>query len=402
MEDLPSSSKWVTDNFVLGDVLGSGTFGKVYTVECRKKPNTLYAMKEISRCSQPKFIASEMKIMKQLGGSHNVMGLHAAYREKDRVFLVMDHFPHDPLKTLLGVMTTREKIDYMKNLLISLDYLHRNNIIHRDVKPANFLYNRESKKYALIDFGLSQNYICSPTINNSKENAPLPKSPRKRASKCLSLSSNVGEPVDNKRLKSSPSGCECYGLSTVCQHCTSRAQKVVNKAGTPGFRAPEILLKFDQHLQTPALDIWSTGVTLMGLLFRRHPVFRPADDFEAIVQIAQLISSQALVDAANKRGVSLQMPNFPGIDLVKLVRVVRPGLDSFEEGPADRCDPCARLIYRNTKGKCLCKSGEASSIEGLSEEERLCLELLTHCLQPDPVFRFTASMLINMIVDQGF
>ena len=28
--------------------------------------------------------------------------------------------------------------------------------IFRDIKPSNFLYDRENKKYALVDFGLAQ------------------------------------------------------------------------------------------------------------------------------------------------------------------------------------------------------------------------------------------------------
>ncbi len=35
--------------------------------------------------------------------------------------------------------------DYIKNLLISLDRVHKFNIIHRDVKPSNFLYCRAKK-----------------------------------------------------------------------------------------------------------------------------------------------------------------------------------------------------------------------------------------------------------------
>ncbi|CAI4233300.1 unnamed protein product [Auanema sp. JU1783] len=397
-DELPSSSKWVTENFVLGDILGSGTFGKVYTVECRKKPNTLYALKEISRGSLPRYIASELKIMKQLGGSHNVMNVHAAFREKDRVFIIMDHFPHDSLTTLLGSMTESEKIDYMKNLFISLDFLHKNNIIHRDVKPANFLYNRRARKFALIDFGLSQAYEPKPMISNRENSIRNVLSPRKRASKCLALS-DQGDDFDTKKRKLT---CDCTGVSQVCHHCVHRPNKTVNKAGTPGYRAPEILLKFDNCFQTPAIDIWAAGITLMGLLFRRNPVFRPADDFEAIAQLCQVFGSAPLEEAARLRGTTLIMqPSCPGVDLAKLMKAVRPGIEVLD-GPGDRCNTCAKMFFENVKGRCLCKSGEPCSLEGLNEEERLLIDILIHCLQVDPVNRFRADMILDLIEMRRF
>lgn len=45
----------------------------------------------------------------------------------------------------------------MRSLFISLAHLHNHNVIHRDVKPSNFLYAPENGGRAvLLDFGLAQ------------------------------------------------------------------------------------------------------------------------------------------------------------------------------------------------------------------------------------------------------
>ena len=52
-------------------------------------------------------------------------------------------------------MSMEEIKIYMFKLLDCLDAIHNFDIIHRDVKPDNFLYNPKTKKCLLIDFGLS-------------------------------------------------------------------------------------------------------------------------------------------------------------------------------------------------------------------------------------------------------
>jgi cell division control protein 7 len=45
---------------------------------------------------------------------------------------------------------------YMKSLFTSLEIIHSLDMIHRDVKPANFLYCPNEDSFSLIDFGLSE------------------------------------------------------------------------------------------------------------------------------------------------------------------------------------------------------------------------------------------------------
>ena len=45
---------------------------------------------------------------------------------------------------------------YMCTLLRALADIHSRGIIHRDVKPANFLFDYESGEGVLCDFGLAE------------------------------------------------------------------------------------------------------------------------------------------------------------------------------------------------------------------------------------------------------
>ena len=48
---------------------------------------------------------------------------------------------------------------YMLALIKSIEIIHKIGIIHRDIKPDNFLYNFDTDQFMLIDFGLAEVYI---------------------------------------------------------------------------------------------------------------------------------------------------------------------------------------------------------------------------------------------------
>ncbi|PIO56985.1 hypothetical protein TELCIR_21614, partial [Teladorsagia circumcincta] len=112
-----------------------GSFGKVWTVECRKKPAQLFALKVPAPGFNPKHIAME-------------------------------------LKSLIHKIPLEEALEYMRNLFIALHHIHRYRVIHRDIKPANFLYNRAERRYLLVDFGLSHFVTSNSSRKRLSDNSP--------------------------------------------------------------------------------------------------------------------------------------------------------------------------------------------------------------------------------------
>lgn len=68
------------------------------------------------------------------------------------------------------------------------------------------------------------------------------------------------------------------------------------RAGTPGFRAPEVLVR--SFHQTTAIDVWSAGVMMCCLLARRRVLFRCRDDWENLAQVMVLLGVDRVTAAA--------------------------------------------------------------------------------------------------------
>lgn len=94
--------------------------------------------------------------------------------------------------------------------------------------------------------------------------------------------------------------CGCAGRGGVCAACQSRAAPRAPRAGTQGYRPPEVLLKVPT--QTTAVDIWAAGVVLASVLCARYPFLRAADDVSALAEVADLVGTRALHRAAAALG----------------------------------------------------------------------------------------------------
>ena len=284
----------ISSNFNMIKCIGRGTFGIVMLGEMKHAPNVKCAMKYLmpTTCI---YAHSEIKALRIIGKHTNVVELITAVRHEDQVVLVFPYFEHDHFTCFLKSVNLVDVKFYMLSLLSALAYIHSKGIIHRDVKPSNFLYNRQHRTGKLIDFGLA-NHLTMPHMVHRKNTV-------------------FKKPCTLKKCKVKQIHC-CHDDASVCDVCMSRRPKKVLRSGTPGYRAPEILLGYAH--QSTSIDIWSAGVILLSLLSKKYPFFCPPNDLHALAEIIQIFGSDVCVHAAQKLGISLNSSEYsPGISLDK-------------------------------------------------------------------------------------
>ncbi|KAJ1299632.1 hypothetical protein OPQ81_011982 [Rhizoctonia solani] len=74
----------------------------------------------------------------------------------DQVVAILPYFYHQDFRDYFRKMTPVDSAIYLRSLFTALSHVHRHGIIHRDIKPTNFLYNATARRGVLVDFGLAE------------------------------------------------------------------------------------------------------------------------------------------------------------------------------------------------------------------------------------------------------
>ena len=90
---------------------------------------------------------------------NNIVTVYDMGEEQDFAFIAMDYVSGVPLsdyttvETLLPVPEVYRIIEIVAQ---ALDYAHQQNIVHRDIKPGNVMYNPNDKQVKITDFGIAR------------------------------------------------------------------------------------------------------------------------------------------------------------------------------------------------------------------------------------------------------
>ena len=144
--------------------LGEGSFGKVYKAEFNGE---YFALKFEQRGHGQSLLESEATIMSYLKGP-NIPVIKSFGYSGDYNILVMQLMG----KSLEDIFNKRSKFSVKTTAMLGhqmvtvLQYIHDRHIIHRDIKPDNFVMgaNENNAKLYLLDFGLAKKYRSSRTL----------------------------------------------------------------------------------------------------------------------------------------------------------------------------------------------------------------------------------------------
>jgi serine/threonine protein kinase len=174
--------------YVLGDLIGTGSFGSVFSARERGKSGSfavrIVALKDEQSSGEAnpqtgrrlREFRNEVDAAWQASSHPNCVHVYASFDDDLFGYLVMELCPYD----LLGAFKSEPELNeltlaqYFRGMLSALRHIHGQRIVHRDVKLRNFLLSGSSAERVvkLCDFGLATRLPDSGSLSGVKGTVP--------------------------------------------------------------------------------------------------------------------------------------------------------------------------------------------------------------------------------------
>ena len=313
--------------YVLGSVLGAGSFGVVR--ECTERSTRRrYAVKSIPKTPKngkctPRYLLklqTEVDAMDQLGASLDAVYLKDVFEDDVAVHLVMELCAGGSVLERLkeGEYNERQAAEVMRAVLRFLSQCHAKGLVYRDVKPENFLLLHRNNDEATDDESDEEESVAASVASGaagiwaniqravgfSKESATstAPSSSSSRLSAAASGSSSrskasgrggsrslkFSDAEDGFSSATGSGGGGGSGGGSSTRHAYNHSElgspvkatdfglsirhrpgepRLKSRSGTPAYMAPEVI---EQNYNEKA-DIWSAGIMMYQLLTGKFP-----------------------------------------------------------------------------------------------------------------------------------
>ena len=164
----PLIGQKLLNKYTLIKKLGEGSFGSIYSA---KSQHNWYAIKLESRSHGQNLLENEACIMCYLRGKR-IPAIKSYGNDRHFNILVMELMGKSLEEIFESLPKKKMTINCVAKLGLQmiqiLEYIHNKHIIHRDIKPDNFVMGRgdKSKYLYLLDFGLAKKYRSSTTLSH--------------------------------------------------------------------------------------------------------------------------------------------------------------------------------------------------------------------------------------------
>ncbi len=217
--------------------LGRGGMGVVYLahelrldrlVAIKLLPPTLAA----DEATRERFL-NEARTAARLAHPH-IVPIHAVDTVEGHVFYVMTFVDGETLSERVarrGPLSPREAARLLREVAWALAHAHAQGIVHRDIKPDNILFDRESGRAIVADFGIAA--AIGPNRDGVAGTPPF-----------MSPEQILGEPLDARS--------DLYGVGATAFFALS---------GRAPFEGSDVSV-MTRHLNDPAPSLASVGITV--------------------------------------------------------------------------------------------------------------------------------------------
>jgi serine/threonine protein kinase len=152
----------INNKYKLLNKIGEGTFGSIYKGEnCRKREEVAIKVEPILNGTT--LLKNESNIYQYLLGTPCIPQVKWYGKDEQNYYMVIPLLGKslDQLFIEKGTFSLRLVLQIGIQILYLLKAIHEKGLVHRDIKPDNFLLgiDSENNKLFLIDFGLCKTYI---------------------------------------------------------------------------------------------------------------------------------------------------------------------------------------------------------------------------------------------------
>jgi len=170
-----------SNKYLLTEKIGSGSFGTIYKGH-NTRTNELVAVKVEPIVNNTKLLKNETIIYNYLSGLKGVPSVKWFGKDDTNYYMIINLLG-ESIESILekrGTFSLKLVLQIGLQIIEILETIHNKGLVHRDIKPDNFLLGlgENSKHLYIIDFGFCHSYLKNSAHIEMKKTSSLIGTPK--------------------------------------------------------------------------------------------------------------------------------------------------------------------------------------------------------------------------------